>query len=156
FALGFYAFGGYGLGLHVLASNVQDSAAKSFFEPWAVDVANGLPLLAMGLPVFFALVYGFAFWMLRHGGAAAGAGQQPPSPRFSRLAILGAIWAPFLLVALVLYLALSVEHRDPRSPPPPTEVVPMYLWVLLALGLSAPLGTTILGAIATAQIRRSE
>jgi hypothetical protein len=71
--------------------------------------------------------------------------------RFSRKAIIGAAWVPFLLIAapLLFFSRGSAEYHGPEW----WE----YLlgFTLLPLGVAAPFGTTILGAIALAQIRRS-
>lgn len=73
-------------------------------------------------------------------------------PRFSRLAIIGACWAPLFLVTFLLYIMAS-KSGPGSSGPPWIYVVPAML--LLALGMTAPFGTTLLGWIAAIQIRRS-
>ena len=79
---------------------------------------------------------------------APGAGPAPPdrSPHFSGAAIVGAAWTPFFLAAM-LSITLGVE-QFPQGYGSLSRLV-------LFLGLAAPLGTTILGWLATAQIRRS-
>lgn len=77
-------------------------------------------------------------------------------PRFSRAAVVGACWAPFVLALLVaLYPAarVSVEPGQPVPGPALRQMVLMF--PLLLLGLSAPFGTTILGWTAVSQIRHS-
>jgi len=87
-------------------------------------------------------------------GTAAATAARPP--RFSRLAIWGAVWAPLFLVAAVPALMVVQVFVAPGSPPHG-----MIRWqvllslTLLPLGLTAPFGTTILGWIAAAQIRHS-
>jgi serine/threonine protein kinase len=64
-------------------------------------------------------------------------------PRFSRMAIVGAVWAA---AGALHFLVPTLGYRM-RS-----EFVPI---MMLVLGLSAPFGTTILGWVAVWQIRRS-
>ncbi len=66
--------------------------------------------------------------------------------RFSRMAILGAAWTPFFLAAL-LAIILGQEQFP--------QAYGSLSRLLLFLGLAAPLSTTILGWLATTQIRRS-
>ena len=79
----------------------------------------------------------------------------PPPPQiiahFSRLAILGAVWAP--LIILPGFLSTACITR-------PTPTLRSTTWYeqflpLMLFGLAAPFGTTLLGWIAIAQIRRS-
>ena len=65
------------------------------------------------------------------------------SSRFSRTTIVGACWA---LAAVLHYLMPTLGYRMK------SEFVPLTMSIL---GLSAPIGTTILGWIAVWQIRRS-
>lgn len=85
-------------------------------------------------------------------------------PRFSRFAIVGAVWALFglLTVIPVLYfiglnrvwngtaLSTDVIHSEPPL------VFSIFMGALLAIGAGAPIGTTIFGSIALGQIKRSE
>ncbi len=82
---------------------------------------------------------------------------RPAEPRLSRLALLGAIWAPlFFITALLYFLRMPVEVRGTDSPPPDPEWWQWALrFTLLPLGVLAPFGTTLLGAVAIAQIKRS-
>jgi hypothetical protein len=81
------------------------------------------------------------------------------SPRLSRAALWGAIWAPWFWIALVLFV-MPVAHVTTTGPGP-TATPRTVAWVgmlampFLLLGLTAPFGTTILGAAAISQIRRS-
>ena len=77
------------------------------------------------------------------------------TPRFSRIAIWGAIWAPLFFVGLMFFHP-SVVVVGPGSPPPgPAWWQIVLRLTLLPLGLTAPFGTTILGGIAVSKIRRS-
>jgi len=70
-----------------------------------------------------------------------------PEPRFSRVAIAGAAWAPFFFAA-----ALSLA-RERRTPFP--EGYTLVAQLLIFASLAACFGTTLLGWIAVTQIRRS-
>jgi serine/threonine protein kinase len=79
-----------------------------------------------------------------------------PAPRFSRTAIIGALWIPVFLFAIV---GSFVSH----TPVPVPEGIPagpawwqrVLAGAVIFLGLAAPFGTTILGWIAVSQIRNS-
>jgi serine/threonine protein kinase len=64
------------------------------------------------------------------------------TPRFSRMALVGAIWSGIGLLTVVL--AVLFELKDSLAGK-----------MLLLIVLTAPIGTTILGWVAVAQIRRS-
>ncbi|MCW5553112.1 MAG: protein kinase [Verrucomicrobiae bacterium] len=91
----------------------------------------------------------------RHKAMAGSEAQQ--SPRFSRTAIVGALWAPLFLIVGVSSLAFwTVDTVTPSSPPPGPAWWQLVLgFTLLPLGLTAPFGTTILGTVAISQIRHS-
>ncbi|MCX6922586.1 MAG: protein kinase, partial [Verrucomicrobia bacterium] len=73
--------------------------------------------------------------------------------RLARAAIWGAIWAPLFFIAGVLLL---FTYRVVMPLPHVLRIAPGILpSVLLPFGLTAPFGTTVLGWIAVAQIRRS-
>ena len=76
------------------------------------------------------------------------AGIAPPTavPRFLPMAIIGAMWTPFFLAAL-----LSITFGREQFP----QAYGGLSRLLLFLGLAAPLSTTILGWLATAQIRHA-
>ena len=78
--------------------------------------------------------------------AAASVGNSSPS-RISRMAIVGACWMLFIFALVPLYLSLQSDggHAGPA----------WLAYVTMALGFTAPFGTTILGWIAVSQIRRS-
>jgi predicted Ser/Thr protein kinase len=89
------------------------------------------------------------------------------APRFSRKAIIGAAWAPlsFAVVLMLLLVRMQVvqsamlrvqaEQSSGPLPPGPVWWQIMLIVALAVLGLSAPFGTTILGAVALSQIRHS-
>jgi len=101
--------------------------------------------------------------------SVAGAAAPPPAvaakdtvqPRLSRMALIGAIWAAFGLFAVIpaLLLTRTVEFSEGR----PTSLVheqpavafTIFMGVLLFIGMGAPIGTTILGAISMSKIKRS-
>lgn len=78
--------------------------------------------------------------------------------RFSRTAIVGAVWASlFFLATVPAYFVTAVTVTPAGQRPPgigPVEI--LLITFLLIPGLTAPFGTTILGSIALSQIRRSE
>lgn len=81
-------------------------------------------------------------------------------PRFSRTAIVGAVWAPLLFVALFATMFTWFQTtgvEGPSSPPPrPSIWLLILIGVATLLGLAAPFATTILGCVAIGQIRRSD
>ena len=78
-------------------------------------------------------------------------------PRFSRLAVAGAAWAPlfFVMAFLTFFVRTGVHTSSGIEPPGPEWWQQILIFTVLPLGLLAPFGTTILGAVAMAQIRRS-
>ncbi len=74
--------------------------------------------------------------------------------RFSRTAIVGACWAPFFFVASVLFLVTS-DKIPAGEYHGPSLLQKLLAILLLVPGITAPFGTTILGWISVAQIRRS-
>lgn len=92
-------------------------------------------------------------------------------PRLSRLALWGAIWAGLgLLAAIFLLIAVSVTSSEhvtvtmPENgaaifPEAPRADTPGWVWLLIVpigvVAASAPIGATIFGAVAMAQIKRS-
>ena len=76
------------------------------------------------------------------------------SQRFSRAAIVGACW-PFFSILATIYLYRTTHFGYFPSFLPPS-LPPWWLMIIYFLGITAPLGTTILGWIAVAQIRFSE
>jgi predicted Ser/Thr protein kinase len=77
-------------------------------------------------------------------------------PRMSRMAVIGAAWAPFALFTAIAYFSVyTVQVRPGEEPPGPAWWQMLLAFTLLPLGLAAPFGTTILGGIAVTQIRHS-
>ncbi len=81
--------------------------------------------------------------------------------RFSRRAILGAVWAAFFFVAIppasMLVTARSAPERGLFSEGSPLWFLAVYLLLaLLPFGATAPFGTTILGVISVSNIRHSK
>lgn len=76
-------------------------------------------------------------------------------PRFSRTAIVGACWAPFLFLTFIaMFFSVQQVVSTARYQGPAWWQIALR-FTLLPLGLTAPFGTTILGWIAVSQIRRS-
>jgi len=76
--------------------------------------------------------------------------------RFSRTAIAGAVWAPLFFIAFTtIYVARRVAVEPGSQPPGPAWWQYVLMLTLLAAGLVAPFGTTVLGIISIAQIRQS-
>lgn len=84
-------------------------------------------------------------------------------PRFSRFAITGAVWAMFGLLAVVPVLFFIALARVWDGTALPTDLVheqpplafTIFMGALLAIGAGAPIGTTILGAVAVGHVKRS-
>src|SRR6185369_778232 len=75
-------------------------------------------------------------------------------PRFSRAAIVGACWVPFTFLSFVaVVLASNQGLSGPTAGPEWWQLA--ILIPALTLGVTGPFGTTILGWVAVAQIRRS-
>ena len=82
------------------------------------------------------------------------------TPRLSRLAIVGAAWAPFFLLTAVFWLSPSdVQTGTPLPVSPLQQMLQaigiFFAIIVLASGVTAPFGATILGAISISQIRHS-
>ncbi len=84
------------------------------------------------------------------------------TPRFSRLAVVGAVWAAFFLVTPVLVVIWTAPLDVVAKPAPVSplqqvlQAIGIFLVVVtLVLSITAPLGATILGAISISQIRHS-
>jgi serine/threonine protein kinase len=75
------------------------------------------------------------------------------SPRLSRTALLGAIWAPLAPIAFILGFG---QFTTPGSSAPgPERWQTLLAFTLLALGIAAPVATTVCGLVSLSQIRRS-
>jgi len=73
-------------------------------------------------------------------------------PRFSRVAIAGALWASLFPMFFVMITGIRISTTGPHGP---MWWQRLLAFTLIPLGATAPLGSAILGWIATAQIRRS-
>lgn len=80
----------------------------------------------------------------------------PPEAQFSRLALLGALWAPFFFCCgMLLLVSFPVSVPEGQAPPGPAWWQTLLAFTVLPLGLAAPFGTTICGLVALSSIRRS-
>jgi tRNA A-37 threonylcarbamoyl transferase component Bud32 len=80
-------------------------------------------------------------------------GQSDVPARFSRTAVVGACWSPFFFIAFILMF--TVRHVQTGEYHGPSWWQVLLMFALLLPGITAPFGTTILGWMAVAQIRRS-
>jgi serine/threonine protein kinase len=80
--------------------------------------------------------------------------QSAIKPRSSRLAIWGAVWASFSALLALAVIFADFHHGDSARGTMSAGGI-LLLFVLVPLGITAPLGTTFLGWIAVARIRRS-
>jgi predicted Ser/Thr protein kinase len=79
-----------------------------------------------------------------------------PHARLSRVAVVGAVWAPFFLfVVVATFSVVTVRVEAGAEPPGPAWWQTALAVTLLPLGLTAPLGTTICGVVSLSQIRHS-
>ena len=91
----------------------------------------------------------------------AALGSQPleksAPPRFSRTAIVGAVWAPLFFIVFLFWFLPGTRVDVPAGGSPSGSVLLGILAGLLLalLGITAPFGTTLLGWVAVSQIRRS-
>lgn len=74
-------------------------------------------------------------------------------PRFSRCAIWGAAWAPWFLLTFLGFFSVKVAVRPEYHGPSWWQIIIMI--AVMALGLTAPFGTTVLGMIGVSHIRNS-
>ncbi len=114
----------------------------------------------VGLPVgIWALVVKAAFAANRPPKLSVKSDSPQPAPasaRFSRVAVAGAVWAPFFLfVAVSTVVVVPVRVEAGAEPPGPAWWQIALAVTMLPLGLTAPLGATICGAVSLAQIRHS-
>ncbi len=89
-----------------------------------------------------------------HSPPSPAGAQGTPSPRLSILALIGALWAP-LAFAVFVGLYVVVIPSSPAGSFRPALWQVVLRFTLLPLGLTAPFGTTLCGAIALARIRHS-
>ncbi len=84
-----------------------------------------------------------------------------PPPRLSRMALIGVIWALFGIIAVIpsMMLSQTVDLAEGRPSSLVYEQPPVaftvFMAVLLFIGMGAPIGTTILGAISMNNIKKS-
>jgi len=78
--------------------------------------------------------------------AESGKRKAETEPRFSRTAIVGACWLPFLFLGAIAPMFLVLPVRG---------IGDVLALLVILLGLVSPFGATILGWIAVSQIRRS-
>ena len=129
----------------------------------------------MILFIFVAVVMHLVFFVRERAAKAAerqtGASAAPlmpyqetfSQPRFSRFAIVGAVWALFGLLAVIPTLFFIALNRVWNGIALPTDMVHeqpplpflIFMMFLLAVGAGAPIGTTIFGALAIGHIKRS-
>ena len=74
--------------------------------------------------------------------------------RFSRTAIAGAIWSVLAVVVLANFTVGTPDHSVRLDMATPLAMK-IFFQLVVVLGITAPLGVTILGWVAVAQIRRS-
>lgn len=84
----------------------------------------------------------------------------PPGEReMSRTALLGAAWAPFAFIAMIfLFTAHAVPmgpDGQPLEPVGPSLPVKILLYIIAAVGVTAPFGTTVCGISSISQVRNS-
>jgi len=161
-----------------LFEGVMKSLAEAIANAAAMDVKKPLdeqivrkpvhgPALSMVPPwlLFFGVVGLAVLWsVLRHGRQGKTVAVALSSePRLSRLALIGAIWAGFGLLAVipaVLFTSMddpmaagrSIQSHGQRWVATPITYIMFWL---IFIGAGAPIGTTILGAISMNNIKRS-
>jgi uncharacterized protein (TIGR03067 family) len=157
-------------GLAVLLLCYLTTPIGRLSEPLLADVFRTDPHIALIIPA--ALALGLLIVAVielrvarpeRHPAFSSNVVESPSQqargsagrPRFSRLAIAGAGWAPFFFIAAIAtVIPVVVVLKE-------GEHVGSQWWqmalafTLLPLGALAPIGTTILGGIAVGHIRRS-
>ena len=72
-------------------------------------------------------------------------------PKLSLVALLGAIWAPFFFLMLILS-AVQISVQSGQAAPAWQQPVQL---IVIPLGWAAPFATTVLGLLALGQIQRS-
>ncbi len=129
---------------------------------------NDLVLLQFAYPFYAGLR---AFLLLRKPAVEAAFAAErgvlrpasPPSEdaRLSRMALIGAIWAFLGIIAVIPSMMLSQTVNLAEGRPSglvyeqPPVAFTVFMAVLLFIGMGAPIGTTILGAISMSNIKKS-
>jgi predicted Ser/Thr protein kinase len=123
-----------------------------------LGISGGLSLQVRLLVA--ALVVGWGVWRaLRAKSKAEAPPQTPqgtvilPPEKFSRKAIIGACWIPFIMFAMATMVAIPAAQAATRSGPTWWQIALAVL--TLPLAFTAPFGATILGWLAVSDIRRS-
>ncbi len=138
------------------------------FAVFAITLVIGaaMSLVAKGAPPFVIVVAFAGIAALLTVGSSVRislkSGASPHSepddttgpPRFSRAAIVGACWVPVIFVSFVAVALISYQGLGRPSPNPAWWQL-LLLIPALIMGVAGPFGTTILGWVAVAQIRRS-
>ena len=116
----------------------------------------GLPIGIWALVVLSSRSVKAAFAANRPPALPVNVVPSPAASRLSRMAVAGAVWAPFFLFVVVsTFVVSSVQVEAGAEPPGPAWWQIALAVTLLPLGLTAPFGTTICGAVSLAQIRHS-
>lgn len=181
-ALGYYSSGGAAFGAHPWGGNAHtDPVAADFFRNYNFGWVHMIVWTLVALSMFASLLVPLLSWLLSgkqaqasasrrttefrpgstpppHPPTASSAGEPPlPPPRFSRSAIIGALWIPFFLVAFFgMYMVQAQVVTQDGTLPPRTLFQNLMTFTVLPLGLLAPFGTTILGSVSLGRIRRSK
>ncbi|MDB6058484.1 MAG: hypothetical protein JWO95_2328, partial [Verrucomicrobiales bacterium] len=79
----------------------------------------------------------------------------PATPQFSRIAIVGVVWAALFLLLVPIVLIPLYWHSSHEGGQPMWRLVLGSNWVLGFFAFTAPFGTTICGCVAISQIRHS-
>jgi hypothetical protein len=79
-------------------------------------------------------------------------------PRLSRCALVGAIWAPLFVIAFIAAFEPTMRGTSygPGEYTGPAWWQLALMFTVIPLGVLAPFGTTILGAVALGRIKRSD
>ena len=125
---------------------------------WVLGCLGALGFLArplFGLFGFFGLIGVAVIVEMAHRGRAGNvnAAAMPTGPRFSWTAMVGAAWAPWFFIGFVLIFSSQIQRAGTYEGPSILQKVMAGLFI--AVGGTAPFGTTILGWVAVSQIRHS-
>jgi len=114
----------------------------------AVGLYATIALTALAI-LFFALCF-----FEEKSGSDRKADVARDEPHLSRCALWGAIWAPLGIIAILeaLFCIYQGYFIEPAKLPPAFAAL---MGLILVCGAPAPIGTTLLGAIAIWQIKRS-
>ena len=158
-ATGYYAMGGAAYGVHAFGSNVHDPVAQNLFKSLSFLLQPTFLAVAMGLLGIGQVVHFGAFFWVRSRekrqklNAPRPHAANPGKPRLSRKAIAGALWSAFFLAVPLLWLTFATSPRGTSHGP--SSILQIVLWLLAAIGLTAPVATTAFGVAAISEIRHS-